>query len=574
MTIYAERSHEICMSEDIGEVSYILVPNVCDVLGVIINFPRISVLGVGVTEAGLASADTQVMHDLYDLLHLFFVFYQDGVWQHNSSQPQKICILDMDNVPNNGSVIQKHMEHWASAESSSDMQTFLKEHVVFLDTMVDRITSQRDGSNGLVPRCEPVPMKALVILDPHNDLPSGFSTIHQETFGVVLRSTREQLDADIALKLRVANGTHTAVAHTMALLKLLKTDALSSSSDNTARLLMTYLDALFHDQILPGASAKFGVEETEAVYKDWRNRLIHPYFGLSTFFITQNGPAKGGIRFGPTVVDLVTQNQPITVSMAFAYAALLRWLTPAYPSSKKDGIYTGWLDGSSRTTITEKREDGAVEYADGLRYNLDQGWYEFKCSCMVEGGKTLSDFLGSNQTPRQPAAYFSVIREYLIAEDGGKLDSIHHTSDFDKLVKSIASLYARTIAGESLLDLLKEMEERQGAYTLGMSTSVAFLSDDCAQLDSGKPLPYKPYHIPDKSPLMKVLLDSETAKSVLISEVQSAEAIDLHTHLLPPSHGALCLWGIDELLTYVSALSCRRLLIEHTRNLVINFAPV
>jgi hypothetical protein len=26
--------------------------------------------------------------------------------------------------------------------------------------------------------------------------------------------------------------------------------------------------------------------------------------------------------------------------------------------------------------------------------------------------------------------------------------------------------------------------------------------------------------------------------------------IDLHTHLLPPSHGALCLWGIDELLTY------------------------
>eukprot|EP00536_Pseudo-nitzschia_multiseries_P018301 jgi/Psemu1/248653/estExt_Genewise1.C_23640008 len=27
-------------------------------------------------------------------------------------------------------------------------------------------------------------------------------------------------------------------------------------------------------------------------------------------------------------------------------------------------------------------------------------------------------------------------------------------------------------------------------------------------------------------------------------------AIDLHTHLLPPTHGALCLWGIDELLTY------------------------
>jgi hypothetical protein len=37
---------------------------------------------------------------------------------------------------------------------------------------------------------------------------------------------------------------------------------------------------------------------------------------------------------------------------------------------------------------------------------------------------------------------------------------------------------------------------------------------------------------------------------VVASEVASAMAIDLHTHLLPPSHGSLCLWGIDELLTY------------------------
>ena len=26
--------------------------------------------------------------------------------------------------------------------------------------------------------------------------------------------------------------------------------------------------------------------------------------------------------------------------------------------------------------------------------------------------------------------------------------------------------------------------------------------------------------------------------------------MDLHTHLFPPSHGALMLWGVDELLTY------------------------
>jgi hypothetical protein len=32
--------------------------------------------------------------------------------------------------------------------------------------------------------------------------------------------------------------------------------------------------------------------------------------------------------------------------------------------------------------------------------------------------------------------------------------------------------------------------------------------------------------------------------------VQRAKVIDIHTHLYPPSFGGLCLWGIDELLTY------------------------
>ncbi|OEU18027.1 hypothetical protein FRACYDRAFT_184859 [Fragilariopsis cylindrus CCMP1102] len=44
--------------------------------------------------------------------------------------------------------------------------------------------------------------------------------------------------------------------------------------------------------------------------------------------------------------------------------------------------------------------------------------------------------------------------------------------------------------------------------------------------------------------------DRDTIRSIVFSEVSSAVAIDLHTHLLPPTHGALCLWGIDELLTY------------------------
>jgi hypothetical protein len=59
--------------------------------------------------------------------------------------------------------------------------------------------------------------------------------------------------------------------------------------------------------------------------------------------------------------------------------------------------------------------------------------------------------------------------------------------------------------------------------------------------------------IPDSSCVHKGRVSESTIKAVVASEVASVQVIDLHTHLLPLSHGPLCLWGIDELLTYVRA---------------------
>ena len=72
-------------------------------------------------------------------------------------------------------------------------------------------------------------------------------------------------------------------------------------------------------------------------------------------------------------------------------------------------------------------------------------------------------------------------------------------------------------------------------------------SDDMASF-----LYFSPSIIPDSSTLMKVPCPStkEALRSAICSEVKSVEVIDVHTHLQPPEFGALCLWGIDELLTY------------------------
>lgn len=548
----------------------------------LIHCPRImkrcNILGVGVTEAGLASHETPVMKDLFELLKVMCDKVNDKTWEPPTTPNQKLCVINMDNVPQNGDILRQHMITLAASADNDTMVDYLVQHVAFFNTMVDRITSEREGAHGMIPKCEPVPAKALVLCDPHGDLPPSFSKLGK--YGVVIRTDPLFMDGDIALKLRVANATHTAIAQAMALVQWGNTDRLAAAaaagdtssmttktqdSVLTAKVFMAYLDALVQDQIKPSQFPAFGSHspEAQAAYDDWRPRLTHPHFGLSTFFITQNAAAKGGIRLGPTVEDLLLRNQPITVTMAYAFAVLLRWLTPRDENTLKTGIFTGWLVGSCRTAaISRSTPDSAtVMYADGLCHNWNQGWYEFKCACRVslednDDPRTFSEVLASTfgSTTHQPSAYFSVIRAYLLSEEGGNMGTaVASKPAFATFVKAIATLYARMVAGDSIVEMLEEMVEASGVYSpKGMATECSALVDDMLQNDYGSPLFYRPPPIPLSSQLLVTPVLADETHSVVVSEVASTLVIDLHTHLLPPSHGSLCLWGVDELLTYVS----------------------
>ena len=479
------------------------------------SMKSIEIIGVGVTEAGLASADTQCMRDLTELLYTIYKCPSIECTNPNGricvgKRPGSITIfsprarihlyaatVNTDNVPNNGYVIRAHMllnvRHSYSGEDDvGGFEKFIEERVSFLNSMVDRITSARPESNGLVPLCEPLPAKALVLCDPGGDLPAWMSgsTDMQLRHGVKIRRSTNELDCDIALKLRVANGTHTAIAHAMALSSLTNTESLTGKS-TTSKLLMKYLDDLFTSQILPGATCDgMSEEETNAAWKDWRQRLRHPHFGLSTFFITQNGAAKCGIRLGPTIASLISgdtdnDDNPLNVSMAFAVAVILRFLTPTKEigsdlpnvGSRMKGVYVGKLD---KTDLVS--EDSDVVYADGLKFNLKQGWYEFRCDCSVSSTETLPDALAKCDASQLQ----DLIKSYLLNSQGGNLQAsvggipsdAKEIKLLDEFACAISALYKRMINGEEVLTIVQEMASMQGPYGNGFNTPCNKLTTD------------------------------------------------------------------------------------------------
>jgi hypothetical protein len=178
------------------------------------------------------------------------------------------------------------------------------------------------------------------------------------------------------------------------------------------------------------------------------------------------------------------------------------------------------------------------------------------------GKIALPDALCRFDGPKQPCAYRSVVEAYLIHPQGGNLQSIleggkeaeelSRVKIFDTFVSAVCTLYARMVSGDGILLLLKEMMEKQHVYTNGFATPCACLDDSMSDHDCMYRLHYRQHPIPNTSCLMLTPggLRKEDIYSVVFSEVRGEQVIDLHTHLLPPSHGALCLWGIDELLTY------------------------
>jgi len=512
------------------------------------ELPQLRYIGVGVTEAGLVH-NSASMCDLAQLLYACF-----KARRTDRTKRPPISVLNSDNVPFNGDVIKNHVLSCdfvanlssghivfddpsndagreegvgANACSADESETasfvsWVEANVVFHNTMVDRITSHRHGCTQ-VPRAEPLPAKALVIEDLAGVLPSQLSAVP----GVVLRTTPSRLGQDIQLKLRIANGLHTAMVYVMALSRQFTTDRCTDAGS----LILPYLEQIFERDIV-NLTHEIGIPRAEIapVYSEWMARLQHPHFGLDVFFVSQNASQKLSIRLAPSIRATISSGiEAPSTFMAFAVAAMLRFLTPIGEQPRLGEarpVFQGMLDEIGTNSHADGAENSASaceggdqpsdpaawEYAPGLSVKPSTGTYEFA------DGDGLAPLLlrplGRQGGPSVAAAV-SIVSQVLATVPGCEP---HANPKLAAFARDAGGLLHRMLNGEKAMDVLASLEPR-------------------------RPL----------------LLQPRMLAEAVAQEVDAAEVIDVHTHLFAHAYGTpLMQYGIDALLTFQQeqALAC------------------
>ncbi|KAL8003253.1 putative 6-phosphogluconate dehydrogenase-like domain superfamily, metal-dependent hydrolase [Plasmopara halstedii] len=479
---------------------------------------KLKFIGFGVTESGIVKGSSAIV-DLTELLYNCFLKVPNNV----------ISVINTDNLPRNGDTIKKLVLETEWKGQPNDLASFhayVTSNVYFHNTMVDRLTSHR-ANESLVPLTEPWPTKALVIEDLQKVLDAE---VLSSLPGVHIRTTAGELEKDHLLKLSIANAVHTAMVYLLAVTRVKTTcDVLKYPQ------IRQFLDLLYTKDIAPSLVLR-GVskEKAQLAYDEWMDRVEHEHFGLDPFWVGQNAMLKYGVRLFSSVEAMVTRDESYrpSVFMAFATAVILRYLTPTQTDSRKESgngseIFVGAMDNiQDRLPIYSTTEKTWV-YANGLSANISTGKYEFMDG---EKGHTAKTLWKTSQ------------KIFSAGRSGSNKSSESASSDSCSEVSSGVG-----VAIASVLSFVKGFDLTNDVYA-SFATDVAALYQ---RIVSGKRAALETLDDILRNHNASEYLATRKEVAIFVREaVARVQIIDVHTHLFPPSHGKLMLWGINELLTY------------------------
>ncbi|CAH0490414.1 unnamed protein product [Peronospora farinosa] len=478
------------------------------------KLPQLKYVGFGVTEAGLQS-NTQVIQDLAKFLQETF----------KAIPKNDLSIINTDNFPNNGDHIKKLVLELDGIkdDDAAAFRTYLDTKVHFHNTVVDRITSHRAGDL-LVPLTELLPTKAIVIEDLQRVLDAD--TLRKIP-GVHLRTEKSEIAKDYLLKFSLGNAVNSAMVYLLALSR-----QRTANQFDKFPIIREYLDALFEKDLLPALVAG-GVAEDEArkFYAEWLVRMKHPHFGLDNFWVAQNALVRLYVRLLNSVnINIASEeNYRPSKFMAFAAAVALRFLTPWQADSKRNTptIFVGQMNSIQDVAPIFSLTEKTWSYDTGLAANLSTGKYEFDDG---ENGRVCRLLWRANQ---------QVLR-------ASKCSS----HDFPNSVRAESSSEVSSGVGVAVASILSSVE----GFDLTNDAYASFAADVAAlyqRLVSGKQTALETLDdVLRNHHTSEYLATKEKVVTFVRQAVASVQIIDVHTHLFPPSHGKLMLWGINELLTY------------------------
>ena len=263
------------------------------------------------------------------------------------------------------------------------------------------------------------------------------------------------------------------MVYAMALSRQMKTDACA----HAASPVLPYLAQLYEHDITHSA-AELGCAHAvlQPVYAEWITRLRSLHFGLSTFFVTQNASQKLSIRLLPSIRAAIRAGKVPSEHMAFALAAVLRFLTPVGEqprmAEKPRPVFHGKLEPPSEAApdspsgvtaaeaaavATEAEAARQEEYAPGLSVDLHAGTYAF-----ADGDGRLPLLLrslgvgpGVGLGGASAAAVASVTARALATVEGF---DVRVEPKLEELSVRVAALLHRMLQGEAVLDVMRSLQ--------------------------------------------------------------------------------------------------------------------
>ncbi len=194
-----------------------------------------------------------------------------------------LTILPCELVPSNGAVLRRHVEDLAAAwKTSPAFGQWLRESVVFTDTLVDRIVSAPIEPIGAV--AEPYALWAI----------RGEAPFNHPAIVVV-----PDLEPIERLKLHILNLGHTWLAETWMKEKRPEREAVKEIlADPRVR---EPLDAIYAEEVLPGFAACGMASEAKDYVAVTFGRFLNPFLDHRIADIAQNHAVKVQRRIGAFV---------------------------------------------------------------------------------------------------------------------------------------------------------------------------------------------------------------------------------------------------------------------------------